>query len=263
MGKFNSNKIVRAFDDGETKNAMFIMMEYANGGNLQALNSSQVDEGVKWELIVDMLQAMVAMHSQGFIYRDMKPANVLVFGDCRPGMGGCHAKVTDLGLTCSHIEVEFECKGVVGTPMFMAPETLCLQDSKPWTTETYQAGVRAANDVWALGMTSYFLFFGDVPQAFAECTDLSLMLCEARQFDVSSDAKYNSTSPEVREFLHGVLNLRADDRWTASDALRVAERYAAPLPGQAPGTEIPGCTTELERYTHEEECSEEVPFDHG
>ena len=86
-------------------------MEYAPGGNLAQQISLDMDLGEIVNLANQTLAALVFLHGQGVIHRDVKPQNILC-------MTSNHYKLADFGVS----------KGVVpslsmqGTAEYVAPE---------------------------------------------------------------------------------------------------------------------------------------------
>ena len=84
-----------------------------------------------------------------FVHQDLKPANMLLFGDSSSGSGPLRLALTDFGLSICYngADAEAECGG--GTLFFKAPEQ--------WS------GLRARTpdrDIWAAGMVVAKLFAG-------------------------------------------------------------------------------------------------------
>ncbi|KAK2102777.1 Calcium calmodulin-dependent protein kinase kinase 2 [Saguinus oedipus] len=85
-----------------------------------------------------------AVHYQKIIHRDIKPSNLLV------GEDG-HIKIADFGVSNEFKGSDALLSNTVGTPAFMAPESL---------SETRKIFSGKALDVWAMGVTLYCFVFG-------------------------------------------------------------------------------------------------------
>lgn len=64
-----------------------------------------------------MILALEYLHSQGIIYRDLKPDNIIIAEDG-------HLKLTDFGLSKENAESDFTSNSFVGTYAYAAPEVL-------------------------------------------------------------------------------------------------------------------------------------------
>ena len=132
---------------------LYFAMELAIGGELFAL-IEEMD--VLPEAAVKYYSAAVGLalghlHQQRFIYRDLKPENVLL------DVQG-HLKLCDLGLA-KRSEHTFT---VVGTPQYLCPEVLKGE------------GATRAADWWALGVLIFEMLNGELPFNSADGTDRSL-----------------------------------------------------------------------------------------
>lgn len=67
--------------------------------------------------IAEVLLALEFLHSQGIIYRDLKPDNIIIAEDG-------HLKLTDFGLSKENAESDFTSNSFVGTYAYAAPEVL-------------------------------------------------------------------------------------------------------------------------------------------
>lgn len=81
LNQFDSNHIVRVFNQFEENNTAYYVMEYIEGENLreymdrtgQALTEQQV-----WDLLPQVLDALNIMHHDGIWHLDLKPGNIMV-----------------------------------------------------------------------------------------------------------------------------------------------------------------------------------------
>uniref|UniRef100_U3I632 Protein kinase domain-containing protein n=1 Tax=Anas platyrhynchos platyrhynchos TaxID=8840 RepID=U3I632_ANAPP len=94
----------------------------------------------------DLIKGIEYLHYQKIIHRDIKPSNLLV------GEDG-HVKIADFGVSNEFKGADALLTNTVGTPAFMAPETL---------SETRKIFSGKALDVWAMGITLYCFVFGQV-----------------------------------------------------------------------------------------------------
>ncbi|MGH0151427.1 UNVERIFIED_CONTAM: hypothetical protein FKN15_020151 [Acipenser sinensis] len=95
----------------------------------------------------DLLRGIEFLHYQKIIHRDIKPSNLLV------GEDG-HIKIADFGVSNQFEGTDALLTSTVGTPAFLAPETL---------SETRKNFSGKALDVWAMGVTLYCFVFGQCP----------------------------------------------------------------------------------------------------
>jgi serine/threonine-protein kinase len=95
--------------------------------------------------------ALGEAHGAGLIHRDIKPANVIL---CERGGAPAVAKVVDFGLVKALHAVdeslaETNARGLVGTPLYMSPESITEPDR-----------VDGRSDLYAVGALGYFLVTG-------------------------------------------------------------------------------------------------------
>jgi eukaryotic-like serine/threonine-protein kinase len=157
---------VSVYDFGRTPDGLFYYaMEYLDGIDLLELvrRDGPMPAGRVVHVLRQVCEALGEAHRVGLIHRDIKPANILL---CERGGRPDVAKVVDFGLVKSlagsaGAGVTRE-NTVLGTPHYMAPESLRSPDR-----------VDARSDIYALGATAYFLltgkpvFDGAVPEVFA------------------------------------------------------------------------------------------------
>uniref|UniRef100_A0A8C5UK85 calcium/calmodulin-dependent protein kinase n=1 Tax=Malurus cyaneus samueli TaxID=2593467 RepID=A0A8C5UK85_9PASS len=126
------------------------------------------------------------LHYQKIIHRDIKPSNLLV------GEDG-HVKIADFGVSNEFKGADALLTNTVGTPAFMAPETL---------SETRKIFSGKALDVWAMGITLYCFVFGQCP--FMDERILSL------HNKIKTQTLEFPDQPEVTDFLKDLITRMLD-----------------------------------------------------
>jgi serine/threonine-protein kinase len=164
--------IVMAYDAHEANNALFLVMEFVDGLNLEFLVQKQgpLPIAVTCEMMRQAGQALQYAHEKGMVHRDIKPANMLIpreacvaapheQGSWRllsaPGHDSVLVKVVDFGLARLHnggktqtLMVQNE-SSFLGTPDYVSPEQ---------ARNVHAADIRS--DLYSLGCTFYFALTG-------------------------------------------------------------------------------------------------------
>ncbi|MGE3454656.1 MAG: serine/threonine-protein kinase, partial [Kofleriaceae bacterium] len=132
LAQLNHPNVITIYDTGVSTGELYIVMELVETGTLRDWLAR---ERRPWRDILDVFVAagrgLAIAHSAGIVHRDFKPANVLLGSDLRP-------RVSDFGLArpmerddasgvVSHPMLALgssmtDTSGVVGTPLYMAPE---------------------------------------------------------------------------------------------------------------------------------------------
>ena len=112
--------IVEVFDYGQIDGQPYIAMEFVRGQGLDVLlrwfSPFTLPESL-W-VFKELAKAIKAVHDEGLVHRDVKPANIMVSFDGR-------LRLMDFGLVLSPDSTKITKTGkVVGTPEYIAPETL-------------------------------------------------------------------------------------------------------------------------------------------
>eukprot|EP01062_Namystynia_karyoxenos_P072753 TRINITY_DN691_c0_g3_i3.p1 TRINITY_DN691_c0_g3~~TRINITY_DN691_c0_g3_i3.p1 ORF type:complete len:1756 (+),score=397.13 TRINITY_DN691_c0_g3_i3:113-5269(+) len=129
---------------------VMIIMEYLSGGSLFSVMKEFGDAKLPLTSVQrylrDIVRGLAFLHQHEIVHRDMKPHNVLlgIDGQCKLADFGASAKLSQLNATN---------QGLIGTPLYMAPEAC-------------RGAACKASDIWALGVILCQVCCGSVPYAF-------------------------------------------------------------------------------------------------
>lgn len=146
---------IRLYDYGRTSEGLFYMvMEFAAGRPLSEIISEEggLGEHRAAHILEQVCQSLAEAHGLSIVHRDLKPENILLcdlYGEADV------AKVLDFGLAKAvgwEGDVALTGKGkVFGTPMYMAPEQVCGEETT------------VRSDVYALALLLFEVATGRPP----------------------------------------------------------------------------------------------------
>ncbi|XP_014374024.1 calcium/calmodulin-dependent protein kinase kinase 2 isoform X1 [Alligator sinensis] len=143
----NVVKLVEVLDD-PSEDHLYMVFELVKQGPVMEIPTLKpLTEDQARFYFQDLIKGIEYLHYQKIIHRDIKPSNLLV------GEDG-HIKIADFGVSNEFKGTDALLTNTVGTPAFMAPETL---------SETRKIFSGKALDVWAMGITLYCFVFGQCP----------------------------------------------------------------------------------------------------
>lgn len=147
----NIVKVVEAFEDEEK---IYMVSEYASGGDLQAYMCKRVycslDEERAKEVIFLIAQGLKYLHDRKIIHRDIKPENILM----SDVTDSAEPIITDFGNGKILRDLDEYCTKLCGTKGYMAPE---LMHGQPYSLPV---------DIWGLGVLLYALISSTLPFPF-------------------------------------------------------------------------------------------------
>jgi eukaryotic-like serine/threonine-protein kinase len=133
--------VIRPIGHGEAGDVAWLAMEYAAGGSL-AREKGPPGAARAATLLREAAGALAWIHEQGWVHRDVKPANLLLRADGTLALG-------DFGSACRTGSESQEPAGtVIGTPRYAAPE------------QSEGAPAEPAADVYSLGVCLYEMLTG-------------------------------------------------------------------------------------------------------
>jgi serine/threonine protein kinase len=189
----------------------FIVQELLTGEDLEVYLERRGGRlGVEelGEIILPIVDALGVAHANGVVHRDIKPSNIFLAqqGSVRT------PKLLDFGISKLTAQTgRATASGVIGTPVYMAPEQI------------RGAGLAdARTDVWAVGVMLFELLAGrlpfesaDTPQVFVEIVTSA----PPRLRDVA-----RNVSPELSRVVERCLRKSPDERYpSATEVARALE----------------------------------------
>ena len=210
----------------EPSSRFYLVMKYISGGDLASRMRSAVNGRIDEKTVADwgmqVADVLEYLHSRPkpIIYRDLKPANLMIDGNTGRVM------LIDFGIARWVTQQE---KGVtaVGTMGYAPPEL-------------FSGRVQPASDVYSLGATMFHLLTGADPQ------DNPLLI-----FDFSKNPRPRQIAPslsiEMEQILMRTVEYKPEDRFRTAGELRdelavhleklISGRVSYGMPGQQMGQE--------------------------
>ncbi|GEQ71671.1 hypothetical protein JCM33374_g5357 [Metschnikowia sp. JCM 33374] len=199
--------VLRLYDVWETSKALYLVLEYVEGGELFDLlverGPLEEQEAVKY--FRQIILGTAYCHALGICHRDLKPENLLLDGSL-------NVKLADFGMAALESNgklLETSC----GSPHYAAPEIV--------------SGLKyhgAASDVWSCGVILFALLTGRLPFDDENIRNL-LLKVQAGNFEMPRDI-----STEAQDLIWRMLTVDPLDRLTTSEVLthRLLAKYPCP-----------------------------------
>lgn len=200
--------VVEMLDAGRSaEGTWYAVFELLEGRDLEAI---LIDGGVSvpdlCRIAVDLLHALAATHSTGYVHRDVKPANVFITAD---PTGAPRVKLLDFGIAAQVGPDGAPALGHrVGTLDYMSPE------------QAQGHNVDGRTDVWSVGALMFRALTGRSPvQARRPADVLRRLIGE----DVARLSAVRDDLPtELCEVVDRALARRPQDRWASADDMAQA-----------------------------------------
>ncbi|HEV2461118.1 MAG TPA: serine/threonine-protein kinase, partial [Ktedonobacterales bacterium] len=228
VAKLDHPNIVPVYDQGETQDFVYLVMQCVNGGTFRQRLGAPLPVREAAMAACQMAQALHHAHTHGIIHRDVKPSNMLVDSE-DPN----HLLLTDFGIAKLQGMRGLTRTGTtIGTPEYMSPEQAEGKDIDP----------RA--DIYSLGCVIYESLTGRPP--FVGSTPVSVLYQQVH----SRPPYLRGFNPQApRELVHIIeqaLAKQPEERFGTADAFAEAlapftvERVAAADPDMIPTEMLDG-----------------------
>ena len=163
LAAMNHPNIVNVYGYWQERGLLNLSMEFVNGWNLrQILDRSPIPP--VWAVVAmlhEVLDALMHVHSKGFIHRDLKPGNIMVDFAGR-------SKLLDFGIA-RVVSQEMTLPGtIIGTTAYMSPEQVRGLSATP------------QSDLFSLGIIAYEMLCGRHPFRGETVDETSANILEAK-----------------------------------------------------------------------------------
>ena len=144
LSRLRSPNIVAYVESFHHRGALCIVMEYADGGDLektlQKRRGRLLPEDMVLDWFIQICLALKYVHNRKILHRDLKPANIML---STSGSGPPVVKLGDFGIAKVLSNTMELARTAIGTPYYLSPE-ICRE-------ERYNN----KSDIWSLGCILY------------------------------------------------------------------------------------------------------------
>jgi len=185
----------------ENPSALCIVMEFANGGDLydkickHQKNGSKFAEKEIWDILIQVVKGLKALHSMKILHRDLKSANVFLNKDGTVKLGDLNvSKVAKMGLV--HTQT--------GTPYYASPEV--------WEDKSYDF----KSDIWSLGVCTYEMTTLKPPFTATSMNDLYTKVLSGKYPKIPSEY-----SRDLNSIISTLLKVKPSERPSCEQILHM------------------------------------------
>ncbi|XP_068335362.1 serine/threonine-protein kinase BLUS1-like isoform X2 [Pyrus communis] len=188
MTLIKHQNLVRAHCSFTAGHSLWVVMPYMAGGSCLHIMKSSYPEGFEEPVIAtllhEVLKALVYLHAQGDIHRDVKAGNILIDSNGA-------VKLADFGVSACMFDAGDRQRSrntFVGTPCWMAPEVM-----------QQLHGYDFKADIWSFGITALELAHGHAP--FSKYPPMKVLLMTLQNappgLDYERDKRFSKSFKEM------------------------------------------------------------------
>lgn len=196
-------RVVRYLDEGEQDGLLYLVMEYIDSRDAQRLVKSHgplaLDQAQR--LASQFLPALQHAHDKGFVHRDVKPSNLLIYTKSNR----LQVKLADFGLGRAYLTSQLsghtQLGQIGGTIAFMPPEQV-----------TDFRNLLPASDQYSAAATLYWMLTGQYAYDFPKAVHAKLAMLMS-QPPVPIQARDPETPTQVAEAIMKAMSRDPEDRF--------------------------------------------------
>ena len=205
--------------ENREENQFLIEMEYIDGLELdkyiERLRQTQPPKVIYYYLLLiakAVTDGLNYSHLKGIVHNDIKPANIMIDSKNVP-------RVVDFGVACSSASKSGRyCVSTGGSPNFIPPEFIIQNNTR-----------YPASDMWALGVTLYYLATGQYPFDFSNAKTFGDIFAIIRD---NEPRKLNTTNQQLNNLVNGLLDKNPNRRLSGNQVIDMLNEI--PQPGVGP-----------------------------
>jgi len=186
--------IIQLYEIIETPKQLYLIMEYASGGELfeYIVSNNRIKEKEACKFFRQIIAGIEYIHKLNVVHRDLKPENLLLDYNM-------NIKIVDFGLSNTYKDGQ-QLKTACGSPCYAAPEMIA---GKKYN------GLQV--DIWSCGVILFAMICGYLPFEDANTSNLYKKILNG-DFHIPK-----FVSPEARDLLKCILNTDPQKRYTIQD----------------------------------------------
>lgn len=204
LNQMNHSNITRYIESFVENSKLYIVMEYANGGDLSEAiqrckkTNARIAEDEVMRIFVQICLALKHVHDRNILHRDLKSSNIFL---TTKGI----VKLGDFGIAKVLDDSEDQARTQIGTPYYLSPE-IC--ESRPYGRQS---------DIWSLGVVLYELVVLEVP---FQGTSLQQLTQRILYFEPNWIPIAKNYSPELLVLSKSLLSKDPTGRPSARDIVK-------------------------------------------
>ncbi|KAF4667445.1 hypothetical protein FOL47_003576 [Perkinsus chesapeaki] len=222
--------IVQLYEIIETHRQLYLIMEYAPGGELfdYIVDNQRVNEDEACKFFRQIICGVEKIHELGVVHRDLKPENLLLDEEK-------NIKIVDFGLSNTFDKGQL-LKTACGSPCYAAPEMIAGKSYVPYMC-----------DIWSCGVILFALVCGYLPFEDQNTAQLYKKIMSGHY------QTPNYVTASVKSLIKGLLTTNPERRMRVSDIRRhpwflgeaggrtTLSRELNFAPGSSKGCEVSSC----------------------